>query len=361
MLSGQRFSRLAAAVMAGLVTLLVTAVLLAIIGVNPIDGLQEIWTGAFGSKFALGNTTVKTLPLLFTALGFTVAYRCGIFNLGLEGQLYMGALAAVVIGTQLHAPAIIHLPVAIVASALAGALWAAIPAALKLWRGVNEIVTSLFLSYVAILFTSYMLNGPLAAEGAGFPQSEPVATSAQFPILVSNTKISYAIFLALAAAIAITFLFRTRLGYEMRTVGASRRVADYAGINSRRVMATGFLLSGALGGLAGMVEVLGNQYVLIQNFSPGWGYTGIAAAVLGGLTAWGCVAASIFFGVISSGADQLQLTLHVSSTLALVVQALAVIFVLLTLELYRRFELRTLVRSGELRARPGRVEAKAKS
>jgi ABC-type uncharacterized transport system permease subunit len=322
-------SSLPLSILSALAALIVSGALTAVVGASPIDAYRQIWNGAFDSSYAIGITSTKALPLLFVALGFTVAFRAGIFNIGLEGQLYCGALAAVVVGTTLHAPTAVHLPLAVLAGAAGGAAWAALPAVLKLARGVNEIVSSLLLNYVAILLTSYLLGGPLKDPTAIYPQSENVDATARLPVLVDGTKITGGIVLALVLAAAVWWvLAKTRLGFEIRTIGASTRVAGYAGVNVKRVTLTTFLISGALGGLAGTVEILGNQSALLENFSPGWGYTGIAVALLGGVHAWGCVLAAFFFGVLGSGADLIQYRLGVPAEFVLVVQAVAVVFVL---------------------------------
>jgi general nucleoside transport system permease protein len=322
-------SRAGISLLSALAALAVSGALTATIGVSPLDAYGRLWEGSLGSTEAVGTTFVKSLPLVLTALGFVVALRCGLWNIGMEGQLYAGAVAAAVVGANVQAPAAVHLPLTVLASAAAGALWASIPAVLKVWRDVNEIVSSLFLNYVAILGTSWLLAGPLKAEGAIYPQTAGVAETAMLPTLFSGTRIHAGLVVALLGAVLVWLLLqRSVLGYELRTVGASVRVARYAGIDVRRAILVAFAVSGALAGLAGCVEILGNQLVLQENFSPGWGYTGIAAGLLGGGTVIGAVAAGTFFGVLSAGADELQYQLEVPASFALVVQATAVIFVL---------------------------------
>jgi ABC-type uncharacterized transport system permease subunit len=319
----------AASVLAAVAALLVSGALTTVVGASPLDAYRQIWNGSFGSSYAVGVTATKALPLVFVAIGFTVAFRAGVFNIGLEGQIYTGGLAAALVGANLHAPAVLHLPVTILAGAAGGAAWALLPALLKVWLEVNEIVTSLLLNYVAIYLTSYLIGSPVKDPAAIYPQTESVLPSAQLPVLVGGTKINAGIVLALVvAALVWLLLARTTLGYELRTVGASTRVAQYVGIDVRRSVLVAFVVSGACGGLAGTVEILGNQFRLLEGFSPGWGYTGIAVALLGGVTAWGSVVAGFFFGVLGSGADQMQFRLGVPSAFVLVVQAIAVIFVL---------------------------------
>jgi general nucleoside transport system permease protein len=345
-------SRLSASVAAALVALAVSGGLVAIAGTSPIDAYKADWTGGLGSTTALGNTAVTMLPLLFAALAFAIPFRAGLFNIGIEGQLYLGALASVVVGLKVHAPTYVHLPLAVLAGATAGTLWALIPALLKVWRGVNEIVSSLFLNYVAIYFTNWLLGGPLEAPNIGVAQTSTVPKSAQFPILVAGTKITGALILAFVLVLLVQLVLRTPFGFELRIMGGSRRVAEYLGIRVGRTTVLAFAISGALGGLAGTTEVLGNQYFLTQDFSPGWGYTGIAVAVLGGAGAWGVALAAVFFGVIGAAAEQLQFSNGLSPEFALVVQAVAVVFVLLGIELRNRSRRRALDRAALVPADP---------
>jgi simple sugar transport system permease protein len=316
-------------VLAGVLAVVLASLLTTTVGVSPVDALRELWNGAFGSDYQVGVTLTKALPLAFVALGFTIAFRTGLFNIGLEGQLYAGGLSAGLVGAHMDAPAAIHLPVAILAAALGGAAWALIPALLRIGRGVNEIVTSLLLNYAAIYLTDWLISGPVKDPAAIYPQTPRIASSAELPVLVEGTKITAGVILAVAVAVVLWFLMaRTAFGYQMTAVGTSPRVARYAGIPVRRTMLIAFLVSGAMGGLAGGVEILGNQYRVVQDFSASWGYTGIAVALLGMATPVGCLVAALYFGILGAGAEQLQFRLGVPASLALIVQALAVILVL---------------------------------
>jgi simple sugar transport system permease protein len=342
---GRIGSRLGGAVTAGLVAVGASGLLVAMAGVPPLDAYDAVWTGGLGSTSAWGTTSVTTLPLLFAALAFAVPFRAGLYNIGIEGQLYLGALASTVVGLKLHAPGYILLPLAVLAGMAAGMAWAVIPALLKVSRGVNEIVSSLFLSYVAIFFTNYLLAGPLAAPNIGVAQTEIVPPAARFPTLVDGTKITWAVTLALAVLLLVQLLFRTPFGFELQIMGGSRKAARYVGIPVGRATVLVFAISGALGGLAGTVEVLGNQFFLAQDFSPGWGYTGIAVAVLGGAGAWGISLAAVFFGLISSAGLQMRLTNQLSPSFALVVQAVAVVAVLLVIDWRHRRTPRSVARA----------------
>lgn len=338
----------AGAVPAAIVALVVSGALVAIAGVSPFDAYNAIWTGGLADTRALGTTSVTMLPLLFAALAFAIPFRAGLYNIGIEGQLYLGALASAVVGLRLDAPAYILLPVAVLAGMAAGMAWAIIPALLKVWRGVNEIVSSLFLNYVAIYFTNWLLAGTLEAPGIGVAQTEILPPEAYFPALVPDSKITWALILALAAVVFVHYLFRTPFGFDLRIIGGSRKVADYLGIRTSRATIIAFAISGAIGGLAGTTEVLGKEFFLSQDFSPGWGYTGIAVAVLGGIAAFGIALAAIFFGVIGAAALEMQFTVGLSPFFALVVQAIALIVVLLGIE----FRSRAVVRAASRPAPP---------
>jgi simple sugar transport system permease protein len=316
----------------------------AVAGVSPLDAYSALWTGGLGSTAALGTTAVTMLPLLFAALAFAIPFRAGLYNIGVEGQLYLGALTSAVVGLKLDAPQYVVLPLAVLAGMAAGMVWAIIPALLKVGRGVNEIVSSLFLNYVAIYFTNYLLAGPLEAPNIGVAQTEILPPEARFPILVTGTKLTLLLLVAVVVVFLVQQLFRTPFGFDLRIMGGSRKVADYLGIRTGRATVIAFAISGAIGGLAGSSEVLGNQFFLSQDFSPGWGYTGIAVAVLGGIGAWGVALAALFFGVIGSAALQMQFANGLSPFFALVVQAVAVIVVLLGIEWRNRRAVRAIGR-----------------
>ncbi len=185
-------SPLADAIPAAIVALLASGLLVSIAGVSPISAYAAIWEGGLGSDRALGATAVAAVPLIFAALAFAVPFRAGLYNIGIEGQLYMGALASTVVGLYLHGPRAVVLPVALLAGMLAGMAWAMLPALLKVWRGVNEIISSLFLSYVAIYIVGWLLAGPLEAPGLGVAQSEVLPRSAHFPEMIAGWKSSSA-------------------------------------------------------------------------------------------------------------------------------------------------------------------------
>jgi simple sugar transport system permease protein len=325
-------ARLLTAGVAGVVALLASGALVALAGISPLKAYEAIWTGGLDGTIAIGTTCVMMLPLLFVGLAFAVPFRAGLYNLGIEGQLYLGALASTVVALYLHAPTVVVLPVAILAGMAAGALWALVPAILKLKRGVDEIIASVFLSYVAINFVNYMLAGPMRAPHIGVSQSKVIPQAAQFPALIANTKITSALILAVVVVLAVAALMKTPFGFELRIMGGSGRVARYLGIRTGRVTLLAFAISGAIGALAGVSEILGNQYFLAQNFSPGWGYTGIAVAIVAGGAAAGIAPAALFFALLAAGALQMQFADQLSPSFAIVVQAVALVVMVLALK-----------------------------
>lgn len=324
-----RWRSVAVSVVAVVFALVASGLFTLIDGVSPFEAYRELFNGALGSNYALGVTANKAAPLILTALGFLVTARTGVFNIGLEGQLYIGALGAAIVGSSIDLPRAIHLPLCILAAVVGGALWGALPALLRIRRGVNEIVSSLLLNYVAILLTGYLISDPLRDPGSIFPQTRAIEESAKLPILLGGTRLNAGVIVTLMAAAIVFWLLRfSRLGYEMRTVGGNPRAAEFANISSNRSIFAAFLISGALAGVGGAVEMLGSQFRLVENFSDGIGFTGIVVALLGALSAVGSVIAGTFFGILISGANQMERVLGISANLVIVIQGAAVLFVL---------------------------------
>lgn len=298
-------------------------------GANPLTAYAAFLDGAVGSIYNLGTSLVKSIPLMLAGLGLAFAFRCGVFNVGAEGQLYFGALGAVLLGTMLDAPPLLHVPLSLAAAFLGGALWAAIPGYLKARWTVNEIITTILLNYVAIYFVSYLVSGPLKDPQGIYPKTAMIASTARLPIILPETRLHAGLILGLIAAVVLYVIqTRTTLGFRVRAVGAGPLASNYAGINVRRTMMTAMLVSGGLAGLAGAAEVLGSQFRLLEYFSPGWGYAAIVVAILGALQPFGVVLAALFFGALESGAYSIQITLGIPTSLMYIIEGLAVLFVL---------------------------------
>jgi simple sugar transport system permease protein len=301
-------------------------------GYDARAALSALWSGAFGSWYAFTSATlVRAVPLTLIGLGIAIAFRGGVFNIGAEGQFYAGAIAATWVGLHVAGrPAPLAAGAVLLAAALAGAAWVAVPVWLKLRFGVIEVISTLLLNFVAESLVSLMVLGPLQERNRIYPQSDVIAEAARLPLL-SGTRLHAGILLALIAALILWFVFtRTLWGFRLRAVGVGPRAAEVSGgIDSQRMGATALFLSGALAGLAGGVEVSGVSYALFQNLSPGYGFTGIAVALLGGLHPAGVLVSGILFGALEAGAGAMQREAGVPAVAVYVVEAVIIIIALL--------------------------------
>lgn len=291
------------------VALLVGGVVLALTGRDALGTYRLLLQQAFGGSIAIANTLVATTPILLAGLATAVAFRAGVFTIGVEGSLYLGAFAAAWVGFTFTGLAGIALaPLAMLAAAAAGALWSAPPAMLRAWLGVDEVVSTLMLNYVAILLTSFLVNEFFLAPGIANSMSPLVAEQARLPALIPRTQLTVAFLIALAATALTAAVFRaTAAGYDLRIAGLSPRFAAATGISLAAVIIGAMLASGLLGGLAGGLQVLGVNYRFIDRFSPGYGFTGIAVALLGRNTPLGVLLAALFFGALANGGAMIQL------------------------------------------------------
>ncbi|MBS2022365.1 MAG: ABC transporter permease [Deltaproteobacteria bacterium] len=301
-------------------------------GKDPVAGYGWLLQGAFGGLSPLGETSIKTAVLTLTGLSVAIAFCVGLFNIGAEGQLIWGALAAAVCGRALDAPAFIAIPAALLCAGLAGGLWALLPALLKTYRGVHEVISTILLNWVAIhLVHGWLVTGPLAAHSSGSDISvagtEPIRVAAQLPRLFmqGRTDLGIVISLALAACVWVVPA-RPRRGFEWRAVGAGPDAAYTAGISNTRSICEAMLLAGALAGIAGGLLILGTEHRYPGVFRTGYGFDGIAVALVGGGTAPGAVLAGLFFGALRAGATRLQLV-GIHPSFAELIQGLAVLFV----------------------------------
>ena len=316
--------------MSVLAALLVGGVLLTFVGVNPLAAYEAMFRGAFGDQLAVTETLVKATPLMLTGLGVALALRAGFWNIGAEGQLVMGGFAAT--GMALFwgngLPGALVLPAMILAGFLGGALWGLIPALLKVFTNVSEIVSTLMLNYIAVLWIEYLyFDAWRDPRGFGFPGTAPLPDAARLPRLMGRLHIG--ILLALAACVVLWFLLaRTRWGYEIRVVGASVQTARYAGMDLRRSLFLVMALSGGLAGLAGMGEVAGISYRLQNGLAVGYGYTALIIAFLARLNVWGVVAAAVFMAGLTVGSDQLQIALSLPASFAWILQGTVLLFIL---------------------------------
>lgn len=309
---------------------------IALAGGDPFYAYLGLFQGAFGSAKALSETAVWATPYIFAGLAVAFAFKGGLFNIGAEGQLAFGAVAAAWTGYALPGllgvslPAIIHIPLAVGIGALAGALWAAIPGALKAFTGGHEVINTIMMNYIALNMTSFLLNGPMKdPDPKNISARTPmIAPSARIPPLFPGLRVHWGFILALVVAFIVWWLlWKTTMGFEIRTVGANPDAAKYAGINVKRIIVLTMALSGLLAGLAGAIEVTALNYRHELGFSIGYGFDAIAIALLGKTHPFGVVLAAILFGAMRNGATRMQFLTQIPVDVISVIQALILLFV----------------------------------
>ena len=328
-------------VAAGL-TLLAGGLLFASLGYDPLVAFHAFFVKPVSSLYGLGEVALKASPLFLIALGLAVGFRASVWNIGAEGQLTMGAIAGG--GLALAFPegdSLWLLPAMILAGAAGGIAWAAIPAYLRTRANASEILTSLMLSYVALLVLSYLVHGPWRdPQGFNFPQSRQFEDSALLPILVPGTRVNLGCLLPLAALGFVWLLLeRSFLGFELKVLGLAPGAARYAGFAESRLVWASLLLSGAFAGIAGVCEVAGPIGQLLPRISPGYGFTAIIVAFLGQLHPLGILAASLLMALVYLGGESVQLSLGLSPAVAGVFQGM-LLFFLLGCEFLVRYRLR---------------------
>jgi simple sugar transport system permease protein len=313
--------------------LIVGAILIIFAGANPIAAYTALFQESLFDYFGFGNTLTRMAPLLFTSLGVLIALKAGQFNIGGEGQIYLGALGSTIVGLYVQVPVFIHIPLGLFVGFLFGAVWGWIPGYLKAVKGVNEVITTLLLNYIAVNLISYLVQNPLKAENAPSPYSPLIAKSAQLPMLPGGLT-NAGIFLALLVAVILWILLqRTPLGYQITTVGFNPIASNYAGISVKRTIMLVMILAGGLAGLAGSCEVMGLKYRLFEEVSPGYGFDAIAIAFLSRGSVLGVVLASLFFAALRSGANVMQRSAGVPVTVVFAIQGLTVLFIAIGLAL----------------------------
>jgi len=312
--------------------LLVSAGLILATGANPMVAYAAMLQGAFGSVAALANTGVRAAPLLLSGFAVGLGYKAGLWNIGGTGQIYLGATTATVVGIiPLPVPAWLHLLLAVVAGFVGGALWMLIPAYLCAYRGVNLVCTTLMLDYVAGHLVSWLLHepSPLAEKGTFYPMSPPILPSARLPILVKGTSLHAGFVLAVALGVVLHLVLRyTPFGFRTRMVGENPEAARYAGVDVVRWILLVLLICGGLAGLAGAGEVLGLKLRLFDYFEGFVGFEGLALAIMVEGNPLGIILAGIFFGSLKAGAGKMQIVTGIGAPMALVIEALAVLFVI---------------------------------
>ena len=330
-----------------LVGLILAAALMAASGFAPGEAFSALWTGAtglaagpptgihdlaFGSGhialFQMAQSFSKMTPLLFCGLAVALGLRAGLFNIGAQGQMTFGALAAAWVGIRAGIPSVVHVPLTLGAGAVAGAVWGALPGLLKARRGVHEVISTIMLNFVALDIANYLITHNMRDPGSQNPQTVEIAPSAMLTPLIPHTALTAGLLLAILAALAVTLLIRyTALGYAIRAVGLGAEAARAAGIAVPRTLVVTMALSGALAGLAGAVEVLGVQHRYAGGIAASYGFDGIAVALLGGLGGIGVVLSALFFGGLASGSSYMESLTNVPAPISVIVQAVVIAFV----------------------------------
>jgi simple sugar transport system permease protein len=349
------------------------------LGANPFSAYRALVKGAFGSADGLVNTAIKAVPLLLVGAGICVAFRANVLNIGGEGQLVMGGLASTVTALALPGlPPVILIPLVLLAGAVGGGLWGAIPGALKAYLNVNEILSTIMLNIVAVQFMNFLLAHPLidttqSAVFARIPQTRRLSPNADLPVLIPGTHLHLGVVVAILAALAVyVLLWRTGLGFRLRAVGLSRDASRYAGMPVKRTITLALTLSGALSGLAGAILVFGSaSHRMVTDgsatgFTGSAGFNGIVAALFGGLHPLWTIMSAFIFGGLLVGGNALQIAVQVPSALIVALNGLVVVFVV-SIEYVRRRSRERLDAAWiaktplPARARAGRTEVAARS
>lgn len=333
-------------VLATFAALAVGTVMLIILRVNPLEAYAALWEGAFGSTNALAETLVKATPLLLVGLGICISFRGNVINIGGEGQMIIGAIAATLVGlTFTSLPGWLVILMAIGMGFLGGAIWGSIPGVLKAYFRVNEILSTVMMNAIAVQLMNFLLRGPMidpsqAEKASKIPQTERLLDAFRLPRW-APTRLHIGFLVAIILAILVyILLWRTTLGYRIRAVGHNPDASRYGGIRVRRRIVTALLLSGAFAGLAGAIQVYGVNYRMITDgsasgFTGSAGFNGIVAALFGQLHPVGTIPASIFFGALLVGANKMQRVVQIPSALITTLNGLVVIFVVSS-EIWRR-------------------------
>jgi simple sugar transport system permease protein len=312
-------------VLAIAISLTAVAAFLAFLGYAPGPALRALAAGAVGSQAACTATLLKATPLLLTGLAVAICFRCGVWNIGAEGQLLTGALFATAMATRLlvGAPAAVAIPAVVFAGALGGSLIGAVAGVLRAGRGVSEVISTILLNFVAIQLVALAVHGPLQEAAGAYPKSDPFPNAAMLPAF-GRLHLGFAI--ALLLALATQFLvFRTAAGFRLRAVGLSARAARFAGISPERYAFSTLALAGGLAGLAGSFEVAGVTGQLYEGISPGHGYTAIAVALLARLHPLAVIPSAFFFGGLEAGAGAMQREAGVPAVVTQIVQGIAIL------------------------------------
>jgi general nucleoside transport system permease protein len=306
------------------------SIVLAALGANPFSVFAALGEGAFGNWYACVDTIVKSTPLIFTGLAVAIAFSGALWNIGADGQLTIGAIAAGAIGTHLKDfPHVLAIMIILAAGALGGAAWGGIAGWLRARRDVSEVISTIMLNFVAVQMLSWMVHGPLMEPSRAYPTSSPISLAAQLEFYFAPSRLNLGMLLAVVlAAACYVLLFNTSAGFEVRAMGRNRRAATFFGIRIPALTVWVMALSGALAGLGGAVQVSAISHRLYEKLSPGWGFEAIAVALVARLNPLAIVPAALLFGALDNGSQAMQRTQNISPELVQVIQGLVILIIL---------------------------------
>lgn len=321
-----------------LAALTVSSFALLALDVNPIEAYRVMFVDTLTSEFGIQQTLIEAVPLVLTGLAVYLPLRANLWNIGAEGQLLLGASAGTWIGLNISLPVVLLIPLMFLVAAFIGGIWAGIPALLRAKWDINEIITTLLLTFVAANIMSYLVRGPMQASSGNFPQTALLPDAAQLPA-IPFLDVHIGLLLAIAAtALLYLLVTRTRLGFEINFVGSNADAAHQAGMSKTKVYLFVLVIGGVLAAFGGVAEIAGNQSRLRAAFAPGYGFTAIPIALLGRDSAVKVAVAALFFAVIFVGGSSLTITLGVPAALIEIIQALIILF-LITAEFFKRYRI----------------------
>jgi len=315
-----------------LLGLLAGAGLIALSGVNPLDAYAALLKGAVGSPQSIANVFVRASPLLIACVGVAIGIKAGVWNIGAEGYMYAGAIGAAAVGLiPLPVPPIVHILLALLAAMVISVIWGIGPAYLRAYRGVNEVVTTIMMNYVAIFFVSWLVHEPqpMAEPGSFFPMSKIIVPTVKLPILMSGTSLHPGFIIGILACILFFLVIQfTPFGFRTRMLGANPEAARYAGVNVKKQIVFALLIGALMGGVAGAFEILGLKMRVFMDFVAGVGYEAVAVALLAGGNPLGVIASALFFSALKAGGATMSIQTGVGAPMTIVIEALCVIFVI---------------------------------
>lgn len=307
-------------------------ILIAISGINPFEAYGAMLQGAFGSLQAFSNVLVRSSPLLLGGVGVALGIKAGVWNTGIEGYMYLGAIGAAVVGIPaLNLPPVLHIALALIVGMIFAAAWGLIPGFLRAYRGVNEVTSTIMLNYVAIFLTSWLVSEPqpLAEIDSFYPMSKLFQESAQLPILMKGTSLHPGAFIGLAVCILFFFILRyTPFGFQTRMLGSNPNAARYSGVNTKQKIMLIIMIGAMMGGLAGAIEVTGLKHRVYMDFVTGVGYESVAVALVAGGNPLAVIAAALFFSALKAGGATMSIQTGVGAPMTSVIIALCVLFVI---------------------------------